>query len=273
MKIKCKICPHECDLQENQIGFCKARTCINNQIICTNYGLITAIAVDPIEKKPLYRFCPGRPILSIGSYGCNMSCTFCQNSGISQQETPKTKTDYVSPQDLTKIALDVTDNIGVAFTYNEPLISYEYLMDCAPLLQEAGLKVVLVTNGLINEEPLKQLLPFVDAMNIDLKAFNDGFYKKHGGVLETVKRSIKLSAEKCHVEVTTLIIPDENDSNNEIRDLSAWLAGISKDIPYHLSRFFPRYNMNDKQPTPKERLFELADIARKNLNYVYIGNI
>jgi len=268
--MRCTICPHECDLDEGQKGFCKARICKNNEIICANYGLITSIAVDPIEKKPLYRFHPGRPILSVGSYGCNMSCSFCQNSGISQKIV---SAEYISPQELVQIALTVPDNIGVAFTYNEPLISYEYIMDTAPLLQQAGLKVALVTNGLINEEPFLKLLPFIDAVNIDLKAFTDSFYKKHGGDLKTVKKSIELSAKHCHVEVTTLIIPDENDSAEEMRELTAWLASISLDIPYHISRFFPRYNMSEKQPTSKERLFELAEIARENLNFVYIGNI
>ncbi|MDR2531679.1 MAG: AmmeMemoRadiSam system radical SAM enzyme [Oscillospiraceae bacterium] len=266
----CNICPHKCRLEENQIGLCRARVNRNGKIICANYGLITSIAVDPIEKKPLYRFHAGRPILSVGSYGCNMFCSFCQNSGISQQITPS---EYISPQELIKIALSVPDNTGVAFTYNEPLISYEYLMDCAPLLREAGLKVVLVTNGMINSEPLERLLAYTDALNIDLKAFTDGFYKKHGGDLETVKRNIEACARQCHVEITTLIIPGENDSTDEMQELSAWLSGVSRDLPYHISRFFPRYNMTEKLPTSKERLLELADIAREYLNYVYIGNI
>jgi len=244
--------------------------CKNSEIICANYGLITSVAVDPIEKKPLYKFHAGRPILSVGSYGCNMSCSFCQNSGISQKII---FAEYVSPQDLTAIASSVPDNIGVAFTYNEPLISYEYLMDTAPLLQSAGLKTVLVTNGLINSEPLQKLLPYIDAVNIDLKAFTDGFYKKHGGNLKTVKKSIELSAKHCHVEVTTLIIPGENDSADEMREMSVWLASVSRDLPYHISRFFPRYNMTEKLPTSKERLFELADTARENLNFVYVGNV
>jgi pyruvate formate lyase activating enzyme len=232
--------------------------------------LISSIAVDPIEKKPLYHFHRGSPILSVGSFGCNMSCAFCQNNEISQCK-PKTD-DYIPPQALLEIALSVENNTGVAFTYNEPLISYEYLTDCAPLLQAAGLKTVLVTNGLINEEPLLRLLPHIDAMNIDLKAFTDSFYEKHGGCLKTVKRSIELSAKQCHVEVTTLVIPGENDTEEEIEAIAVWLASIDKNIPYHISRFFPRYKYSGVPAADAGKIYKLAELARKHLNHVYTGN-
>ncbi|MDR2557932.1 MAG: AmmeMemoRadiSam system radical SAM enzyme [Oscillospiraceae bacterium] len=268
--MKCNICPHFCELNEGQAGLCKTRICVNNEIICANYGLISSIAVDPIEKKPLYRFHPGSSILSVGSYGCNMSCSFCQNSGISQC-TPKTG-DYIPPQALVEIALSVPDNIGVAFTYNEPLVSCEYLTDCAPLLQKAGLKVVLVTNGLINEQPLRKLLLYIDAMNIDLKAFSESFYKKHGGDFETVKNTIKIANEACHIEVTTLVIPGENDTEEEITAIAKWLASVNKNIPYHISRFFPNYKYTNVPASDVAEIYEFAKIARKYLNYVYTGN-
>jgi pyruvate formate lyase activating enzyme len=259
-----------CVINENQTGLCKARTCVGGEIICTNYGLISSLAVDPIEKKPLYHFHSGSLILSIGSFGCNMRCAFCQNNEISQ--CPPKPDDYIPPKALLEIALSVEANIGVAFTYNEPLISYEYLTDCAPLLQEAGLKVVLVTNGLINEEPLRKLLPHVDAMNIDLKAFSDSFYKKHGGDFSTVKRTIEISAEQCHVEVTTLVIPGENDTKEEIEAAAEWLASINKNIPYHISRFFPRYEYTAVPAADVGQIYGFAEAARKYLTHVYTGN-
>ncbi len=176
------------------------------------------------------------------------------------------------PDALLEQALDCPQSIGVAFTYNEPLIGYEYVMDCAQLLKQNGQKVVLVTNGYINEEPLLSLLPFVDAMNIDLKGFTESFYKKLGGSLSPVKRTIELSAQYCHLEVTTLIVPGENDSEDEMRGLSGWLSGVGKDIPLHVSRYFPRHKMTDTPPTPLSTICALADVARASLRYVYEGN-
>lgn len=266
----CSICPRGCKLNDGQTGFCKARKNIDGQIVCVNYGQISAMAVDPIEKKPFRRVHPGSHILSVGSYGCNMSCAFCQNSHISQ-ENPKTE--YVSPEKLLEIALSVKDNLGVAFTYNEPLIGMEYLLDTALLLHDAGLKTVLVTNGFVNEEPLLKLLPFVDAMNIDVKCFSTDFYKELGGDLECVKRNVALCVSYCHVEVTILIIPGENDGEEEMYNLSLWLSSISASIPLHLTRFFPCYRMADRQSTPIETLYRLADVARGKLDNVYVGNV
>jgi len=180
----------------------------------------------------------------------------------------------VTPEALVQKAVDTTakGNIGLAYTYNEPLIGYEFVYDCAKLIREKGLKNVVVTNGYICEEPLIKLLPLIDAMNIDLKAFTDTFYKKISGGLDTVKRTIELSAKTCHVEVTTLIIPGENDSEEEIASLSEWLSGISSEIPLHISRFFPRYRYLDRQPTPVEKVYRLAEVARRSLKYVYTGN-
>ena len=275
MKKVCDVCPHHCKISEGQLGFCRARTNRDGKIVCENYGKLTSIALDPVEKKPLHRFFPGSFILSVGSYGCNLRCPFCQNSGISMTCGDQINTERVMPKELVNVAKSLTDkgNIGIAYTYNEPLIGYEYVMDCARLAKEEGLKNVAVTNGYICEGPLMKLLPFIDAMNIDLKAFTEEFYKKVRGNIETVKRTIALAAKKCHVEVTTLIIPGENDSEEEMEKLSSWLASINPEIPLHVTRFFTRWLMKSKKPTPVEKIYRLADVARKNLRYVYEGNI
>jgi len=242
---------------------------------CENYGKLTAMALDPIEKKPLYHFHPGSMILSVGSYGCNLRCLFCQNSEISMVSGEKIHTDKVMPEELVAYALKTQNrgNIGLAYTYNEPLVSYEFVRACAILAREAGLKNVVVTNGYICSEPLVQLLPHIDAMNIDLKAFTERFYHKMHGDLETVKTAILLASKACHVEVTTLIIPGENDTVDEMEQLSCWLASVNHEIPYHISRFFPRFEMQDRGATPAETLYRLAEVARRHLKYVYLGNI
>ncbi len=271
---KCHICPHHCNLDSNQTGICRGRKNIGDEIICLNYGKLTSIALDPIEKKPLARFMPGSMILSVGSFGCNLSCPFCQNHSISTAGENNIETIFVSPQDLIQKALELkpSGNIGIAYTYNEPLISYEYVLDCAKLAHENNLKNVIVTAGYICEEPFKELLPYVDAMNIDLKSFNEGFYKKINGKLETVKDTIQLAAKSCHLEVTTLVIPDENDKPEEIESLAAWLADISGEIVLHISRFFPRHKYDNKGPTPVSLIYELAKVAKKYLKFVYTGN-
>jgi pyruvate formate lyase activating enzyme len=262
---RCRICPHNCDLSANPDGFCGGRN---------NYGKVTALALDPIEKKPLRHFHSGSMILSVGSFGCNMRCGFCQNHHISSCRggnlPPVT---YISPQELAEKADELVPqgNIGVAFTYNEPFIGFEYVLDCAEAVHEKGLKNVLVTNGLINAEPLAELLPFIDAMNIDLKGFTDEFYKKLYGDLDTVKNTIIAASRSCHVEVTTLIIPNENDSAEEITAIAKWLGSIDKNIPWHISRYFPNHEYN----TPAadvSRIYALAKVAREWLVNVYTGN-
>lgn len=273
-KVRCDICPHNCLLGEEQTGFCRARSNRGGAIRLDSYGLVTSMSLDPIEKKPLYRFYPGSRILSVGSYGCNLRCSFCQNYEISMAGKERAGTVCVSPEELVEKAIELIPqgNIGIAYTYNEPLIGYEFVMDCSKLARPKGLKNVLVTNGYINEAPLEKLLPYIDAMNIDLKAFTDSFYKKISGDIETVKKTIETAASSCHVEVTTLIIPGENDSEEEMRSLSAWLTRIDRNIPLHISRFFPRYKMTDRDATPVKAVYSLADIARENLKYVYEGN-
>jgi pyruvate formate lyase activating enzyme len=275
LSIRCEICPHGCAIEDGYIGFCGARRNIGGKITCINYGKVTSLALDPIEKKPLRRYMPGSSILSVGSFGCNLKCPFCQNCEISMADGNTAIARYFSPGLLVNKALEMQSkgNIGIAYTYNEPLIGYEFVFDCARLANNKGLKNVLVTNGYVCEKPLLSLLPFIDAMNIDLKGFTEAFYKKLSGGLETVKQTISIAARSCHVEVTTLIIPDENDSGDEMDALSKWLSSVSPEIPLHLSRFFPRYKYTDKAPTPAETLYKLRDIAKRHLKYVYLGNI
>lgn len=273
-KVTCNLCHHRCKLSKNQVGLCKARKNIDEKIVSINYGSITSIALDSIEKKPVRRFQSGKNILSVGSFGCNLKCPFCQNYQISMASKGEIDVKYLSPEELVDLAisLEEKDNIGIAYTYNEPLIGYEFVRDTSILAREKGLKNVVVTNGCFNVEAVEELFPYIDAFNIDLKGFTEEFYKKIGGDLETVKKFILTASKYSHVEVTTLVIPGENDSEDEIRQLSEFLGNINPDIPLHISRFFPSYKMYNKEPTDVEKVYRLAEIARKNLKYVYEGN-
>jgi len=270
--VKCGLCPHYCIIPENNSGICGARENQNGSLIAANYGKVTSIALDPIEKKPLYYFQPGKKVVSIGSFGCNLKCRFCQNYHISM-EYQGIKSDYMNPDLIAEVALlAVNDgNLGVAYTYNEPLIGYEFIKDCSILIRKEGLKNVLVTNGYINIEPLIELLPYIDALNIDLKGYSDGTYNRLGGTLEPVINTIKEASKTCHVEVTTLVVPDEND--NEVEEIAKWLSEINPSIPYHLSRFFPRYKYSGSAATPPELLYKLKEKAEKHLKYVHLGNV
>ena len=283
---KCDVCFRHCNIEEGKLGFCGARTCIDGKVIQANYGRITSLALDPIEKKPLNRFNPGSLILSAGSYGCNLRCPFCQNYEISWSEEAwkfaKTA-DVCTPEDLARTAAYYQNqgNIGIAFTYNEPLIGYEFILDTAKLIKELGMKTVLVTNGTAELNVLEKLAPYIDAMNIDLKGFTDRFYREVlKGDRKTVMDFIARAAQVCHVEVTTLIIPGENDSEEEMDTLSSWIAGltdehgrrIGQSIPLHISRFFPRFHMQDRRATEVRLVYRLAEVARRYLTYVYTGN-
>ncbi|ETP71531.1 pyruvate-formate lyase-activating enzyme [Lachnospiraceae bacterium JC7] len=276
---RCSVCYRRCDIKEGGYGFCGVRTCRDGKVIPGNYGRITSIALDPIEKKPFSRFMPGSRIVSVGSYGCNLRCPFCQNYRISwSQEAEACKTDsvYVSPEKLAEIAEEQKENgnIGVAFTYNEPLISYEYVLDTAKLLKPKGLKTVLVTNGMADPSSVEELFSCVDAMNIDLKGFTDSYYEELlKGDRRMVMDFIGEAVKHCYVELTTLIIPGENDSEEEMAELSAWVGDLGPDIPLHISRFFPRFHMTDRDATPVEKVLRLKEVAEKNLRYVYTGNI
>lgn len=270
--IICELCPHECRLSEGKRGICGVRTVKEGKLQSEGYGMVSSIALDPIEKKPLYNYKPGKYVLSVGGSGCNFRCSFCQNYRISM-ESPETR--YIPPQTLIDYAQDSMDegNIGIAFTYNEPTIWYEYVYDTAVLCKNSGLDVILVTNGYINREPLEKLLPYIDAMNIDLKAFNEDFYKKIcGGSIKNVLETIEIAASKCHVEITTLIVNGYNDSVDEIGELSSWISKINPDIPLHLSRYYPAYKFSEP-PTPIDTIINCTAQARKSLNFVYPGNI
>lgn len=273
---ECSICPRRCKLNEGQIGFCKARACIDGVVRPINYGKITSIALDPIGKKPLYHFYSGQKILSVGSFGCNLRCPFCQNYEISMAGYNEIGLQNITPSQLVelaqKMAHEPLGNLGVAFTYNEPFIGYEFVRDCAVLLRQAGLTTVLVTNGHINKEPLIDLLPLIDAMNIDLKGFSQQYYDYVGGSFDCVKQTIATSYDKCHIEVTTLIVPGKNDSAEQMEAEASWLASLSPEIPLHISRYFPRYKCII-EPTPVETVLQLCDVARKHLKYVHAGNI
>ncbi len=278
MRIVCESCMHRCSLEEGQRGICRARKNENGRIICENYGMATSLALDPIEKKPLKRFRSGSMILSVGSYGCNLRCPFCQNHEISMADGERVKEAvgavYLSPEWLVNKAMEcqAEGNIGVAFTYNEPLVGWEYVRDTAKLVKEAGMDNVLVTNGSASLQVLEEILPHIDAMNIDLKGFRTEYYKKLGGDLHAVKRFIAHAAEGCHVELTTLIVPGENDTPEEMKEEAEWIASLEKEIPLHVSRFFPQYHMREKRATEVKRVYELAEIAGKYLKYVYTGN-
>lgn len=285
----CPVCPHHCSLKEGQYGRCRARKNEKGTIICVNYGRITALALDPVEKKPLRHFFPGSMILSAGSYGCNLSCPFCQNYQISMAGSEeKEAADYVtdeaaagvpdfremSPEELAELAeaLRGRGNIGVAFTYNEPLVGYEFVRDTARLVRRRGMKNILVTNGTGEIPVLEELLPCIDAMNIDLKGFTRDYYRKLGGDLDTVKAFIKRAAQVCHVELTTLIVPGENDSLEEMERQAGWIAGVDPDIVLHVTRFFPQYRMKDRNATDVKTIYRLRDAAGKYLKHVYTGN-
>ena len=272
---RCTLCPHNCTIFENETGICGMRKNINGKLVDVNYGKISSIALDPIEKKPLYMFHPGTHILSIGSFGCNFHCPFCQNYDISLAYKESLQSaEYFTPKQIVDLAKKTIPdgNIGVAYTYNEPFIGYEFSYDCSAKVHEAGLLNVIVTNGYINREPLEAILPNIDAMNIDLKGFSEDFYKKVGGHLKDVKKTIEFAQRNCHVEVTTLIIPGENDSAQEIAELSSWLASLDPDIPLHLTRFFPRHKYSGRTPTPPEIIYKLREVAKEHLRNVFIGN-
>ncbi|MBR5260423.1 MAG: AmmeMemoRadiSam system radical SAM enzyme, partial [Eggerthellaceae bacterium] len=271
-----------CNISEGQLGFCGGRMTRDGRVEAYNYGRITSLGLDPIEKKPLKRFFPGSLILSVGSFGCNLRCPFCQNHEISWSEHARMfarTAETVSPEELVDLALRTRSrgNIGIAFTYNEPLIGYEFVRDTARLAKNEGLKNVMVTNGTAELAILAELSPYIDAMNIDLKGFTDCYYGKVlGGDRQQVITFIEAAVKTCHVELTTLIVPGENDSAEEMRELSRWVSRLRNpdgdSIPLHISRFFPRFHMQDRKATDVRIIRHLAKIAGEALEHVYTGN-
>ncbi|NLL63602.1 MAG: radical SAM protein [Ruminococcaceae bacterium] len=244
------------------------------EVVPLNYGKVTSFALDPIEKKPLLYFHPGANILSVGGFGCNMSCPFCQNYHIASRGRKQDVIYDIPPEQLITLANSEKrlGNIGIAFTYNEPLIAFEYVLDTAKLAQNEGLEIVLVTNGQINEPYLKQLLPYVSAWNIDLKCFSEETYKKLGGDFNTVLKTIELAQATSHVEITTLVVPKISDNEDEMYEMAKFLASLNPDIPLHLSRYFPCYKY-DEPATDINKMKKLKEIASKHLNRVRLGNM
>lgn len=274
--IRCDLCPWNCILKSGQTGVCKVRSNENGKLFTHVYNKVAALGIDPIEKKPLYHFHPGKNILSIGEVGCNLHCTFCQNHRISQCFASEfTGFNEISPEEIVNEAIKTYHNIGIAYTYNEPFTFYEFLLDTARLAHKNGLMNVVVSNGYINPEPMQKLLPFIDAFNIDLKAFSEEFYKKQTkGKLEPVLETLKIIAKsKTHLEITNLVIPGLNDDVDEFKMMVRWISTeLGREIPLHLSRYFPQYEMK-LAPTSVETLEQLYAIAKSHLSHVYTGNV
>lgn len=269
-RISCTLCPNLCTIINDAAGICGVRQNKEGTLRLPFYGECTAVNVDPIEKKPLYHFYPGKKILSLGFAGCSFRCPFCQNYSISQFTDAPTK--YLSPEDAVTTALD-RDSFGIAYTYSEPTVHFEYCLDTSKLAEEKGIKNVLVTNGYLNEEPAHELLEHIDAANVDLKSFNSEFYKKEiGGKLEPVLEFIRIAAVKTSLEITTLIIPGKNDSREEMGEIASFIASLDRTIPLHLSCYYPTYKYTIP-PTEEALVIELAEVAKQHLDYVYLGNV
>lgn len=282
----CGTCPHRCRLAPGRLGACRARHNVGGAVVPANYGRVTSLALDPIEKKPLARYRPGTLVVSAGSFGCNLRCPFCQNAEISQVDDAGVPWREIAPDELVAITRDARDRdgrvIGIAYTYNEPLVGWEYARDCARLAHETGLVNVLVSNGCVEPSVLDGLAGLIDAANIDLKGFTDGFYDACGApahALSRVKGAIaRLAADPaCHLEVTTLVVPGMNDTEEEIDAMARWLASLDEGrgrntVTYHVTRFFPRWRLTDRGPTPVDAVYRLADVARRHLEHVYTGN-
>jgi pyruvate formate lyase activating enzyme len=267
--IHCYLCPHHCMLKDGQIGRCGVRKVIEGKLYSINYGKISAINIDPIEKKPIVGWMPGSEILSIGSFGCNLHCQFCQNHDISMG---KPYTIEMTPKEIIKKALD-HGLPSIAYTYNEPTIFYEMMFDTAKLARKNALKSVIVTNGFIEEDPLLNILDYLDAMNIDLKTYSDHIYKRLGGsTVNRILRTIEIASAKCHVEISLLIVPGISDDIHKMEELFKRLAKINQDLILHISRYFPMYKYNEL-PTDINVMKRIQDNALKYFSRVNLGNV
>ena len=276
-KIRCLLCPHKCLLLPDKVGFCGVRRNQNGCLESLIDGKVASVAIDPIEKKPLYHFYPSSKILSVGTFGCNFSCLFCQNHSISQNTSNFSKNcKDMTPEEICRIAVQYKEdgNIGIAYTYNEPSVWYEFVYKTSKYANECGLKNVLVTNGFLNQEPLKELMPFISAVNVDIKSISPLFYKQYcKGTLKKVLEYCKTAIKYCHVEITNLVIPSLNDSKEDILKLSKWIYKyLGKNTPLHLSAYRPEFKMNISA-TPLDTLEMARDTATKFLSHVYIGNV
>jgi len=275
-KVICDLCPHNCIISDNHSGICRVRKNTGGTLVSEVYGRPVSIHSDPVEKKPLYHFYPGHLVLSLGTFGCNLKCDFCQNCEISQASC--TKDEVAEEKNLEEIimaALIRKRNIGLAYTYNEPVVFYEYMYDLGKIIKEKGLKNIMVTNGYINPGPLIKILEVIDAFNIDLKAFSDQFYKKFtksslNPVLDTIA---SIAGSGKHLELTFLVIPNLNDDFRDFEKMLKWIVeNCGKKTVLHLSRYFPAHRMTIP-PTPVKILENLYNLARKQLDFVYIGNV
>ena len=260
-------------IKPGKFGLCRARKNLDGKLHSMTYGEFTSIHLDPIEKKPLYHFYPGTQILSVGTIGCNFKCSFCQNWEISQSNYGDIPMQKLTKEEALALAKE-RNSIGIAYTYNEPLINYEWVYEASQYFRKNGMKNVLVSNGYIMKEPLLELVKYLDAANIDVKAFNNTFYKELcAGKLDIVLDNVKTMIEsEVHVELTTLLIPGQNDSMKEISALVDWVAELNPEIPLHFSRYFPQYRMSEPM-TPIDTMEEAHNIAKKKLKYVHIGNV
>lgn len=271
-KVRCLLCPHRCLIADGRVGLCRVRTARKGALEASGYGRVSSVHVDPMEKKPLYHFHPGTTVFSVGGWGCNFRCAFCQNWTISQQAMLQSSA--IAPDRLVAEAR-ASGAAGIAYTYNEPLIGFEYVRDCAALARGAGLANVLVTNGYVNPEPASELLPLIDAANVDLKSIDDGFYREHcGGSLAPVQEFIAMAVRGgCHIELTNLVIPGLNDEDRHFESLSEWvLSTVGPAVPLHLSAYHPQYKLQ-APPTPADTLDRAHRICARRLRYVYLGNV
>lgn len=271
-EVRCLLCPHNCIIKEEHTGQCKVRKNIPGKgLVALNYGLYSSVAVDPVEKKPLYHWHPGSKILSLGSVGCNMACPFCQNWPIATW-AKDLELVRLSPHEIVELTKDHGLD-SVAFTYNEPLVGFESLLESSQRLKEAGLNVVIVSNGLICTEPLQRLTPYIDAANIDLKSFTEEGYKRLGGDLNTVKSTITTMYEKgIHVELTHLVVPGITDDPQSFLSMVRWIGSLSHDMVLHLSRYFPNYRWHEPA-TSLTLIRTFEEIARDHLDFIYLGNV
>jgi pyruvate formate lyase activating enzyme len=271
--VNCHLCPWQCRVKPDSVGFCGVRRNVGGTLRSLNYGRVTSIGLDPIEKKPLYHFHPGSTILSLGTFGCNLSCSFCQNWEISKGQPA---TQALPPREALRLAEEqraANGSIGLAYTYNEPFIWYEYVADTAPLIHEAGMKNVLVTNGMVEPEPLEALLPYIDAMNVDVKFWSKKKYEELcGGPGWHARDTVELASGKCHVEITVLIIPGYNDTDEELVPLFDWAASVDRTMAVHISRYHPAFKLQ-APPTPPEAMLHAYELARQRLDHVYVGNL
>jgi len=275
--VRCRLCPRNCIIKMNDLGDCKARQNINGKLYALGYNRFTSVHADPIEKKPLYHYKPGTRTMSFGSAGCNLHCDFCQNWTISQLAATNNSLHHVSSQEAISYTIKNRCET-IAFTYNEPLINFEWIKETSELAHEKNLGTILVSNGLINEEPLKELIPLIDAANIDIKSFEIDFYKDicHFPGLERIKKNVKMMVEGgMHVELTMLIIPGFNDNEESISEFALWVKNELNDrVPVHFSRFYPHFRMQHVSPTPPETIYKAREIAlEKGLKYVFVGNL